>query len=105
MNTKELLKEIEGFEKKSKFANKKTIFIYKLLKSLNNEVSYFSLSLLSTLVSFYFFGFNVLVGLILHFVVWSIFNKSFIDKEKYKNENEGIDFIISTIQNHLKQKK
>ena len=105
MDKTQLLKEIEGFEKKSNFSNRKKIFVLTLLKSLNNEVTYFSLSLFSTLLSFYIFDFNVFIGLCLHFAFWVLFGRNLMDKEKYKKENQSLDFLISTIRNHLKQKK
>jgi hypothetical protein len=105
MDKTQLLKEIEGFEKKSNFSNRKKIFILTALKLINNEAGYFSLSLFSTLFSFYIFGFNVFIGLVCHFIFWLFFSKKLIEKEKYKQENKSFDFLISTIKNHLKQKK
>lgn len=105
MNNKDVLKEIEGFENKSDFSNKKTIFLCRIMKFLNNEKSYFLLSLVSALSSCYFFDVSLLFGLICHFIFWVTLRKSFIDNDKTKRENEGFDLIITTIRTHLNNKK
>jgi hypothetical protein len=58
MKNNEFLKEIKGFEKKSNFRNRMTILLYKSLKTINCETGYMTMSLLSTVLSFYVFGFN-----------------------------------------------
>lgn len=104
MDNKELLKEIEGFENKSNFSNKMTIVLYTVLKLVNNEASYLILSLLSTFLSCYIFGFEYLTGFIIHFVIWTLFRHKFIDSDKYKEENSKINIIIDTIRQHLNKK-
>jgi hypothetical protein len=100
----EVLNEIKGFENKSNFSNKMDVAIYTVLKNLNNETSYLILSLSSTFLSCYIFGFSYLFGLIAHFTVWSLFRNKIIDKDKYQRENSDIDLIIQTIKNHLNKK-
>lgn len=104
MNNQDVLKEIEGFEKKSKFSNKMTILMYQALKLVNNENSYLVMSLASALLSCYFFDISLFFGLIVHFIVWVTLRHTFINKEKYTRENRGIDLIVSTIKDHLNKK-
>lgn len=104
MNKQDVLKEIEGFENKSNFSNKKTIFLYQMMKIANNENSYLLMSLASALLSCYIFDISLMFGLIVHFLVWVTLRHTFINKKKYARENEGIDLIVSTIKDHLNKK-
>lgn len=105
MENKELLKEIDGFEKKSNFSNRTTIFMYRLLKSVNNEYFYFTLSFLATIITSYIVGFNYLFVTFIHFLCWYFLSKKIIDKDKFKKENKDIDYLILTIKSHIKTKK
>jgi hypothetical protein len=104
MRNLEVLKEIEGFEKKSNLSNRMNILFYSLLKFLNNETSYLLLSLTSTFVSCYIFDFSYLTGLIIHFLAWTLFRSKFINIDKYKKENDDISLIVQTLKNHLNKK-
>jgi len=104
MENKDYLKEIEGYENKSNFFNRVNITIYQLLRLLNNETSYLILSLLSTFLSCYIFGFSYITGLVLHCLVWTIFRKKIINKDKYDYENKNIDLIIEALKTHLNKK-
>jgi hypothetical protein len=105
MENKELLKEIDGFEKKSNFSNKMNIFTYKVLKFINNEYVYFTLSFLATMLTCYIVEFNYLFVTFLHFVCWYFLSDKMINKEKIKKENRDIDYLITTIKSHIKTKK
>jgi len=104
MKDSEVLKEIEGFEKKSNLNNRINILFYSLLKLLNNESSYLLISLMSTFLSCFIFGFSYLFGLLAHFTVWISFRSQIVDTDKCKKENSDIDLIISTIKKHLNKK-
>jgi hypothetical protein len=78
--------------------------LYAVLKLVNNEATYLTLSLLSTFLACYIFGFEYLTGFIVHFVVWTLFRSKFIDSDKYREENNKINIIIDTIKQHLNKK-
>lgn len=101
MENKELLKEIDGFEKKSNFSNRMTIFMYRVLKFINNEYVYFTLSIIATIITCYLVDLNCLFGIFIHCICWYFLSNKLIDKEKFKKENKDIDYLIFTIKSHL----
>jgi hypothetical protein len=105
MENKDLLKEIDGFDKKSKFSNKITIFMYRVLKFINNEYVYFTLSFLATILTCYIVEYNYLFVTFLHFVCWYFLSEKMINREKIKKENKDIDYLIFTIKSHILKKK
>jgi len=99
-------KEIKYYTSKSDKKIKMFIFIFKILRKINNKMFYFGLSLLTMLLlGNYFFNVSSFGILLTHMVFWELYHHKYLNPNEIKEDNEGLDLIINSLSKYLKNKQ
>ena len=101
----ETQKEIDSVKVKSNFYIKSYITVLKVLKSINNQIFYFCLSLFPALIVNYFIDVNLLLVLFAHFLMWYFYGKKLFNKKDLNEQCEEVSIVIEGLTEHLKTKK
>jgi hypothetical protein len=98
--------EINYYKTKTIFQIKMIIFMFKILRKINNKTFYFCLSLFpGLLIGNYVFNIPPISILITHFVFWFFYNEKLFNTKKINDTSEQVDFLIEDLSEHVKTKK
>lgn len=98
-------KELDFYKSKAEYKIRIFIFLFKILKKINNKLFYFNLSLFPGLVASFFLDISSLSVLLTHFFLWKFYFKKFIDSEEIEKSNMDLKYLINSLSSFLKNKR